>query len=270
MIKEEIMNNDEKHEESFEEPKIEDFLSEEIDEKEELRKRKRRQLLIKGGIVLIVVVLLANVFNFLLNIYSLDAIRFIKKSEQLSEQEMIQEWKEAVVTIHGNNRKGTGFVIRSDGYILSNYHVVENMFPIMISFDSGDRYEGTIIEYNEENDLALLKIDGADLSYLPLSDEKVTINEKIFVIGNPLLHTQIATDGYIIDHVAPYDVLKISAPIYPGNSGSPVINEKGEVVGVVYAKTIPSFKNNEETVGLAVPIDLVYQSIDSLTEILQR
>lgn len=263
------MKNDEREEEreQFEEPSVEDFLIEEIDEEEFQRRNKRRSRIIKIGATVIALVLIANVFNIWLNLFTLDSIKFMKKSEQLSQEEMIQQLKQAVVTIQGSGSKGTGFVITSDGYILTNHHVVENMFPIMVSFPNGDRFSGEIVEQNEQFDLALLKVSGSNLPYITLSKQNGQVDERIIVIGNPLLHTQIVNDGYILEQSSGYDVLKISAPIYPGNSGSPVITEDGEVVGVVYARTIPTAK--EETVGLAVPIEVVYEQIPLIKEIEQ-
>lgn len=258
-----LVDKDER--EQYEEPSLEDFLIEEEDEEAFQRKNKRRNLLLKIGALVVVIVLIANVFNIWLNLFSLDSIQFLKKSEELSQEEMIQQLKEAVVTIHSSGSKGTGFSITEDGYILTNYHVIEGMNPIMISFPNGKRFAGEIIEESVEYDLALLKVSGNKLPYISLSEQNGRVDERIIVIGNPLLHTQIVNDGYILEHSRGYDVLKISAPIYPGNSGSPVITENGKVVGVVYARTIPT--KDEETVGLAVPIDVVYEQIETLKEL---
>lgn len=249
----------------YEEPSLEDFLIEEIDEETEIRKKKRRSFMIKAMAFGISFFLIANIFSIWMNLYNIDSIQFLKKSKELSTEEYIQQWKEAVVTIQGNGSKGTGFVVSQDGYILTNHHVIDGMLSIMVIFPNGEMFQGEIIETNPEFDIALLKVDSDKLPYLPLSDHVGKINEKIYVIGNPLLHTQIANEGYILENVDQYHVLKISAPIYKGNSGSPVISEKGEVIGIVYAKTIPRFTDTD-TEGLAVSVHQVLNNIATLKE----
>lgn len=257
--------------EEFEEPSLEDFILEEEEDPEvEIRKKKRKSFMVKAITIGISFFLIANIFSIWLNLYSIDSLQFLKKSEELSREEYIRKWKEAVVTIQGSHSKGTGFAVTEDGYILTNHHVIEGMLSIMVIFPSGEMFQADLVEMSPEQDIALLKVDGNDLTYLPLSNRIGELDEKIYVIGNPLMHTQIANEGYILENVDQYHVLKISAPIYKGNSGSPVITESGEVVGVVYAKTVPRLTGNTDSVGLAVPIHQVIESVPTINSILKK
>ena len=81
------------------------------------------------------------------------------------------------------------------------------------------------------------------------------VDDHIYVIGNPLLHNQVANEGEILDGSLKNGILRLSAPIFKGNSGSPVINDKGMVIGVVYAIT------TNDQVGIAIPIEQVLEKL---------
>ena len=99
---------------------------------------------------------------------------------------------------------------------------------------------------DEDLDVALLKVEGENLPHLPLRISDAKEHESIYVIGNPLTQTQIVNEGEIVNNEQPYQVMKITNPIFPGHSGSPVISQAGEVVGIVYARMIPSIGSQEE------------------------
>ncbi|WP_209122191.1 S1C family serine protease [Alkalihalobacillus sp. BA299] len=256
--------NIEEHE--YEEPRPEDFLFDEEDEDSEgVEKQKRRKaFMIKTGAIVISFFLVINVLGVWFNMFSLDALQFLRKSNELSEQEDIQLYKEAVVTIQADHAKGTGFAVSPDGLIITNHHVIDGKGKFIVSFPNGDLYEGTVIDSNEELDLAFVHVSANDVPYLTLEDKSGKIGDEIYVIGNPLMHSQIVTNGQIIENEDRLQVLKISAPIYSGNSGSPVINENGKVIGVVYARTVPSLLDEESSVGLAVPIQYVNEELERL------
>lgn len=252
--------NHEQQSDSFDELDIADFFEEE----EPIETGKRRRFIVKMIAILISLVMVIQVLNIWFNLFSVDSLNLLRSSKQLSEDEMIQELKESVVTIQTGGSKGTGFTISADGYILTNHHVIDSSEPLLVAFPSGKRFVAELIESNERFDLALLKVDAENLDFLSLSKQAGSVGERVYVIGNPLLHTQIVNEGELIEHEALYDRIKISAPIFRGHSGSPVLSERGEVVGVVYAKTIPSPFRDEESVGLAVPIDTVINQLKNL------
>jgi serine protease Do len=258
-----------KGEDVFEEPPIEDFFRVEEVSEEEIKQKKRRQKGIQIGAILLALLLLINGLAIWTNVINIPALNFVKTSYRLSQKESIQNAKQAVVTIEGEGSKGTGFNIREDGLIITNSHVVEKMITIRIYFPNGQAFKGEVVQDNPELDVAILEIKGENLPVLKLQ-ETPNWKEKqhIFVIGNPLAYTQIANEGeiegltLINDRTTP--ILQISAPIYRGNSGSPVLTENNEVIGLVYATTIPKLASKEKASGLAVPIEQVKEMLEQI------
>ncbi len=233
------------------EPSPEDFLTNENEE--ELNERKKKKNWVKIISTVIAVMLVFQIVGVFLSTYSIDAIRFLQTSYRLSQQEDVQAYKEAVVTVQGDRSRGTGFAISADGLIVTNHHVIEGQNQIMVGFYKGELFEGEVISSYPEIDIAFLKVEGINLPKLDLSQNNGLKNESIYVIGNPLSFTQIANEGEILDTS---QLTIISAPIYRGNSGSPVINMDGEVVAVVFAKRRTT-QYGTRSVGLAVPIEIV-------------
>ncbi|AGK54136.1 S1C family serine protease [Bacillus sp. 1NLA3E] len=248
--------NDEKSE--FTEPAFEDFLVEEVDPHSE-QKKKRRSIMIRSVAMIIAFMFLISSFSSFSSIFNLPAFHFVKTSYQLSKQKDIQQYKKAVVSVEGSDSKGTGFNIVADGYIITNYHVIEKMKPILVYFPDGQVFKATLVHGYPEVDLAFLDIKGKNLPVLPLGrDSRLTEGDSVYVIGNPLGYYQIANQGEMIGYEvvekieAP--ILALTAPIFRGNSGSPVINKEGKVVGVVFATTVPKLTKRENPEGLAIPI----------------
>jgi len=258
---------------------IDEDLYEEFDEEElhELVEEARKEALEKAAkrerekkpntkfpkwvFWLIAAALVLNVIALLPQTFSIPAVEFLKTSAKLSAQENIKAYKEAVVVIETENSKGTGFAISETGAILTNYHVVEGNDAVTVAFPDAGLYRGEVAETYPDIDLAVLKVDGAELPYLPLAETfALEQNEKIYFIGNPLKFQGIANEGKIIDMVdvksKDLPVVMLDAPVYRGNSGSPVIDAAGEVIGVVFATT---HHDEHGRVGLFIPIDYYYE-----------
>ena len=134
---------------------------------------------------------------------------------------------------------GSGFVISSDGYILTNNHVVDKARDIKVSLSDGRVMEAKLIGTSREIDIALIKVEAANLPFVELGDsDTLEVGDWVLAIGNPfgLNHTVtagiVSAKGRVIG-VGPYDdLIQTDAAINPGNSGGPLFNIKGEVVGI--------------------------------------
>lgn len=247
---------DDLKEKPLEEPSLEDFFANEEDEWLIERQKKRRALIKKVTAIILSFSLIVMTIQIWPQIFNLSSLSFLKKSAELSQRAEIQRYKEAVVTIQDQHTKGTGFNISSKGLIITNEHVIDTMFPITVTFPNGKLFHATILVSDPALDVAVLQVDGEELPFLPLSQpEAWEIDDPIYVIGNPLFHQQIANEGHILAGSDRAGVLRISAPIYKGNSGSPVISKNGEVVGVVYATS------TREKVGYAIPIEQLWEKL---------
>ncbi len=162
---------------------------------------------------------------------------------------------------------GTGFVITADGYIMTNYHVVEsaqrNDYSVSALFKDGTSYEAKVVGFDADNDVAVLKIEASDLSPVTIGNsDNIAVGDGVFTIGNPLgeldfsmtsgrvsaLNRSIVTDR----NTAAINMFQFDAAINSGNSGGPVYNESGEVIGIATAKVGSS---GVEGLGFAIPIN---------------
>ncbi|MBS4192946.1 trypsin-like peptidase domain-containing protein [Bacillus sp. FJAT-49705] len=240
----------------FDEPALEDFLPNEEDELLKEQQKKRNSFVKKVVIIVLAFSLVISMIQIWPQIFNISSIHFLQKSAELSKQDDIQKYKEAVVTIQDTYSKGTGFNISESGLIITNHHVVDDMYPITVVFPNGEIFNANIIHSESELDLAFLQIEGENLPSLSLSKPNLwQVNDQIYVIGNPLFHNQIANEGKILAGSEKNGVLKLSAPIYKGNSGSPVISVNGDVIGVVYAKS------TTDQSGFAIPIEKILERL---------
>jgi len=231
-------------------------------ESQEKTNRKTKRPFPKWLFWLISIVMVFNTFAIIFEVYSIPAIEFLQTSSKLSKQENIATYKKSVVVIQSAESKGTGFSISSDGTILTNYHVVDGSDTVNVFFPDKGRFTADVVHTYPSVDLAVLKVNGQDLPYLELAEKThFTANEAINFIGNPLSFKGIANEGTIIDyiHLPDWDVpvVMMKAPVYRGNSGSPVLNSKGLVIGIVFA-TLDHETHGK--VGLFIPVDEFYNN----------
>jgi serine protease Do len=167
--------------------------------------------------------------------------------------------------------QGSGFIISKDGYILTNNHVVNEADRITVTLGDGRKFEATLVGADPKSEVALIKIeDGQDLPYLELGDsDALQVGEWVLAAGNPFGLSQTVTAGIVsakgrdATTIAEYgSFIQTDAAINPGNSGGPLLNIRGEVVGIntaIYTRT-----GGYMGIGFAIPIKLAAQIKDQL------
>ena len=166
--------------------------------------------------------------------------------------------------------QGSGFIVSKDGYILTNNHLVGDAEKVMVKVGSDPEVEAKVIGTDVESDLAVIKIDSKNLSYLELADsDKLEVGEWVVAIGNPFRLSHTVTAGIVSAkgrsgfRLAEFeDYIQTDAAINPGNSGGPLLNLDGKVVGV--NTFIISQSGGYMGIGFAIPINMakfVYQRL---------
>ena len=171
---------------------------------------------------------------------------------------------------------GSGFIISTDGYILTNYHVIEiadkSDLAINVVLSDGTSYEAEVVGFDASNDVAVIKIDaqGLNASIIGNSDN-VRVGQTVYAVGNPfgdLVYTM--TDGIVsaLDRVVSVEgksirTFQFSAAVNSGNSGGPIYNTYGEIIGIVTAKVV---RGNVEGIGFAIPINDAIEIASELIE----
>ncbi len=165
---------------------------------------------------------------------------------------------------------GTGFVFRSDGYILTNEHVISGADEIKVTFLDGREFEGKVIGSDPLTDIAVVKIDAQDLPTIPLGDsDAARVGEWLIAIGNPYGLSHTVTVGVLSAKGRPVaagdsgqeyeNFLQTDAAINPGNSGGPLLNLNGEAIGINTA-ILPYAQG----IGFAIPINMAKSVLDEL------
>ena len=178
---------------------------------------------------------------------------------------------------------GTGLILSEDGYILTNHHVIEDAveggYEVTVVFYNGDTYTAEIVGYEgEENDIAVLKIDAEGLNPVTLGDSnEMQVGETVYAVGNPLgeltytmtqgmisaLDREITTESEVTGEKTTVNMFQVDAAINSGNSGGPIYNTRGQVIGVVTAKYSAS---GVEGLGFAIPINDAIDIANDLIE----
>jgi len=165
---------------------------------------------------------------------------------------------------------GSGFIVKADGYILTNNHVVENADKIRVTLSDKREFEAKVVGTDPKSDVALIKIDAKDLPVAPLGDSAQTeVGDWVLAIGTPFGLSQTVTSGIIsaegranIGIVDYEDFIQTDAAINPGNSGGPLVNLNGEVIGMNTA--IFSQSGGYQGIGFAIPINMAKNVMESL------
>lgn len=189
--------------------------------------------------------------------------RIYKIDEVLNPQfdklsDMIQYVNPSCVTIITDRGFGSGVIITEEGLLLTAYHVVKESNRINVQFSSGIKLGAELIVYDEDSDIAMLNITGSGYQPLPLSAAEVKLGEDLITIGTPseLALGQSVSKGIVSGKRmnGAIAVLQIDMAVSPGNSGGPLLNDNGEVVGIVQRKI---FGGGVEGIGFGIPIPAV-------------
>ena len=173
---------------------------------------------------------------------------------------------------------GSGFILTEDGYILTNYHVIEGSNSINVSCYDGTAYEATLIGYDAANDIAVLKVDAVGLTPVVLGDSDVlNVGDPVVAIGNPLGELTFSlTSGSVsakdrlitMSSGATMNLIQTDCAINSGNSGGALFNLYGEVIGITNAKysSSSSAEASIDNIGFAIPINEVEKMVISMIE----
>lgn len=169
---------------------------------------------------------------------------------QSDEQTSINAYRlasPAVVTISTGRGSGSGSIVSPEGLILTNYHVIQSARGglVNVSTTTGKRYTGRVIASDRQNDLALVRLDTSDrFPTVPLSNPQgIQVGQRVFAIGSPFGLSGTLTTG-ILSRIAPNGDLQTDAALNPGNSGGPLLNSRGELIGVNKAILSPGGGGN--------------------------
>src|SRR5437764_7392009 len=164
------------------------------------------------------------------------------------------------------NSLGSGVIVTNEGHILTNNHVVEQVDEIEVQLSDGRTEKARLVGADAQIDLAVLKIDNSGVKPLVLADsDSVQVGDFVLAIGNPFGFEETVTDGIISYKGRSSDLgelLQTNAAINPGNSGGPLINLRGEVIGINTA--IISTSGTSAGVGFAIPSNTVRTALESL------
>lgn len=173
---------------------------------------------------------------------------------------------------------GSGFILSKDGYILTNYHVIEGANSITVTDYKGDTYDAEIVGTDESNDIAVLKIEAKDLTPVVLgSSDDLSIGDQVVAIGNPLGELTFSLTSGIVsaldreittENSTMMNLIQTDCAINSGNSGGALFNMYGEVVGITNAKYSSNSSNEAsiDNIGFAIPIDSVRNIVTSIIE----
>lgn len=168
--------------------------------------------------------------------------------------------------------QGSGFVIDKEGHILTNYHVVANARQVEVTFSTRKKYKAEIIGTDPSHDLAVIKINAPEVTPAVLGDSKgLIVGQKVYAIGNPFGLSGTMTRGIISsmrsirgpDGTPIDEAIQTDAAINPGNSGGPLLNSRGEVIGI-NTLIATGGANQSAGVGFAIPINAAKAVLNDL------
>ena len=183
----------------------------------------------------------------------------------------VQDWFNA----YPKQGTGSGSILDREGHILTNFHVIQDAEKLEVSLSNNNNYQAKVIGFDPDNDLAVIKIDApaSELSTIPLGESKdVFVGQKVLAIGNPFGFDHTLTTGIVSGLSRPIrseftqrlieGVIQTDAAINPGNSGGPLLNSKGQMIGINTMIFSPT--GSSVGIGFAVPVETAKLVIDDI------
>ncbi len=209
--------------------------------------------------------------------------------EEMTTSEVVASLSDAVVAIYTEYEQqaygyygvqtyttqgaGSGVIISADGHIVTNNHVVEGATSFKVVLNDGREFDAKLLGTDSSTEIALLKIDADSLTYAPLGDsDNVSVGDKAIVIGNPLGKLQgTVTQGIVsaLDREITFsdgttlNLMQTDAAVNSGNSGGAMLSDRGELIGVIVAKTSAT---GVEGLGYAIPVNDIKPIVEDLLE----
>ena len=193
----------------------------------------------------------------------------------ISTQVMAYDW--FFNAVPQDSGSGSGSIIDSRGYIVTNLHVIDNAYKIYISLSDGSQYEGTVVGTDSASDIAVLKFDppaGMELSTIPFgSSENLKVGQKVLAIGNPFGFERTLTTGIVSGLGRPIkneegtiirNMIQTDSAINPGNSGGPLLDTQGRMIGI--NTMIYSTSGSSAGIGFAVSVDTAKRVVADLIQ----
>ena len=235
--------------------------------------------------VLVYAIVMTFFFLFILSILAATVVWYASYSPTpststgLTTVEIAEQVNPSTVLIYGSSNSGsgygTGFFIRDDGYIATNAHVVSGHTYLSVTLYSGEEFEAELIGMSTTDDLAVLKIEGTGYPVVKIGNsDALRVGERAIAIGNPAgsdaswtttqgiisaLNREVTVVGTSTIEVL--TMIQTDAPVNPGNSGGPLCNDRGEVIGVITRKM-----SDYESLGLAIPINGAMEILNRIVE----
>ena len=178
---------------------------------------------------------------------------------------IVEDAIHGVVSVLTDDGQGSGAVYSDDGYIVTNYHVVKTATDIDVLFSNGARVDAVLIGADTVNDVALLQVGLSNLNELDFGNSNnVKIGEKVVALGNPLGLSFTVTEGIVsaknrVITSGAAGLIQTDVAVNPGNSGGPLLNTDGEVIGIVNAKL-----QGYEGLGFAIPSNVVISDVNAI------
>ena len=173
---------------------------------------------------------------------------------------------------------GSGFVLDADGHILTNHHVVDGAREIHVTLHNGNTYDAGLVGQDPQNDIAVLRISAPKETLRPVNlgeSRRLKVGQKVFAIGNPLGLERTLTIGIVssLNRTLPSrtnrtmkSIIQIDAALNRGNSGGPLLNSRGQLIGMNTAIASPSGAGENIGIGFAIPVSTIQRVVPQLIE----